>query len=238
MTINSMPIDKKDSWRMFNMISEHYDLLNQLLSFGIDRHWRRVLVKYLSLSDRKNILDLATGTGDILLTILKNEKRIIEAVGIDLAANMMAIGLAKIDKSGLSQQIRLLRGDAAHIPFDAAHFENVTIAFGIRNMNDPIVVLREMNRVLTPKGRGIILEFSLPANKFLRALHLFYLRMIVPLIGGLVSGHTEAYRYLNQTIETFSYGEPFCRLMQEAGFTRSTAHPLMGGIATIYVGEK
>jgi len=223
---------------MFNEISPRYDLLNRLLSFGIDRHWRRTLAKYLFLSVKKNILDLAAGTGDVLLNLIKKQPAITEAVGIDLAKNMLAIGLEKIAKEGLSQRIQLLQGDAARIPFESAYFENVSIAFGIRNMPDAEAVLKEMNRVLVPKGRAIILEFSLPSNPLLRAIHLFYLRTIVPFVGGLISGHSEAYRYLNQTIETFPYGRAFCQLMMGAGFTRASAHPLMGGIATIYVGEK
>jgi len=231
-------IQKQDSWQMFNEISPKYDLLNGLLSFGIDHHWRRTIIKHLSLSGKKNILDLATGTGDVLLTLIRHEKRIIEAVGIDLANNMLEIGLAKIAKQDLTQRIQLLHGDAAHIPFENGYFENVTIAFGIRNVSDTSVVLKEMHRVLTPNGRAIILEFSLPENPILRMFHLFYLRTLVPCIGGLVSGHAQAYRYLNQTIETFPYGEAFCRLLREAGFAHQRAHPLMGGIATIYVGEK
>ena len=113
-----------------------------------------------------------------------------------------------------------------------------TMAFGIRNVEDPAQVLKEMERVLNKKGRAIILEFSLPTNQLLRALHLFYLRNIVPLIGALFSGHYQAYRYLNQTIEAFPYGLAFGQLMTEAGLKNIHVHPLLGGVATIYVGEK
>lgn len=234
-------LSKSDSWRMFDEISPRYDLLNRLLSFGLDAVWRRQLHWFLrGVGDSLAcpLLDLATGTADVLLTLMRRNRNIQEAVGIDLSDKMLALGRKKIARANLSGKITLTHGDASRIPFEVNRFNTVTMAFGIRNVEDPAQVLREMHRVLKPGGRALILEFSLPSNNILRGLHLFYLRTIVPAVGGLVSGHSEAYRYLNRTIEAFPSGEDFCRLMRQAGFSAVKANPLCGGIATIYTGEK
>ncbi|MBI5149616.1 MAG: bifunctional demethylmenaquinone methyltransferase/2-methoxy-6-polyprenyl-1,4-benzoquinol methylase UbiE [Candidatus Omnitrophica bacterium] len=234
----NLAISKSDSWRMFDDISPRYDLLNRLLSFGLDVFWRRQLVQFLPAQHNQKILDLATGTADVPLTLVRRSKKIEYAVGIDLADKMLSIGQKKVTAAKLEDKILLNHGDAGHTDFNADVFNAVTIAFGIRNAEDPLQVLREMRRVLKPQGRALVLEFALPENKILRALHLFYLRTIVPAIGGLVSGHGAAYRYLNQTIERFPCGPDFCAIMEDAGFHSVSAHPLCGGIATIYVGEK
>lgn len=230
-------IPKSESWRMFDAISPRYDILNRLLSFGLDILWRERLVPFLPDNPRK-VLDLATGTADVLLALVRGNQNIKEAVGIDLADRMLAIGRGKIARANFSGKITLTHGDANQIPFEDNAFDAVTIAFGIRNVEDHNRVLREMRRVIKPGGRALILEFSLPENKLLRAAHLFYLRVVVPAVGGLVSGHGQAYRYLNRTIETFPCGDDFCVLMEFCGFQDVKAHSLMGGIATIYVGEK
>lgn len=223
---------------MFNEISPRYDLLNRLLSFGLDSHWRTALVKFLPLRNNLHLLDLATGTADVAITLCQKVPQITRAVGIDLADKMLEIGQTKIHQKGLEQTISLKHADALSIPFDNNSFDIATISFGIRNTPDHFKVLQEMNRILNPKGRALILEFSLPDNPLLRFSHLMYLRNIVPIIGWIVSGHYQAYRYLNKTIEDFPYGEAFCQLMSKAGFANSKAHPLLGGIATIYVGNK
>lgn len=228
---------------MFDAISPRYDVLNRLLSFGLDVVWRRQLVRFLPNDGVGNrhacsLLDLATGTADVLLALVRGNQNIKEAAGIDLADKMLAIGREKIARANLSGKITLTHGDVNHIPFEDNAFDAVTIAFGIRNVEDHNQVLREMRRVLEPGGRALVLEFSLPENRILRTAHLFYLRTLVPAIGGLVSGHGEAYRYLNRTIETFPYGDDFCALMEFCGFKKVKANPLMGGIATIYCGDK
>ena len=235
---DNLTIFKSDSWRMFDDISPRYDLLNRLLSFGLDVFWRRQLVQFLPTQHNQKLLDLATGTADVPLALVRRSKNIEYAVGIDLADKMLAIGREKVTRAKLEDKILLSHGDASQIPFADNAFDAVTMAFGIRNVEGPLEVLREMRRVLKPQGRALILEFSLPENKILRAAHLFYLRTVVPIVGGLISGHGEAYRYLNQTIERFPRGAAFCAIMADAGFHNVTAHPLLGGIATIYVGEK
>ena len=239
----NLVLSKSDSWRMFDTISPRYDLLNRLLSFGLDILWRGQLGRFLSDDAAGNrhacsLLDLATGTADVPLTLARRHKNIEYAVGIDLADKMLSIGRAKVARANLAHKITLRHGDAGRIPFDADAFDAVTIAFGIRNVADPLQVLREMRRVLKPEGRALVLEFSLPENRILRAPHLFYLRTVVPMIGGFISGHGEAYRYLNQTIERFPFGDAFRAMMEDAGFHNVTARLLLGGIASIYVGEK
>jgi len=231
-------IAKSESWQMFNDISPRYDFLNHFLSFGIDIFWRRQLAHFLPNRDNLSVLDLATGTGDVLLTLVKCRSQISSAVGIDMAEKMLEIGRQKIAQRKLDHKITLQKGDANRIPFADNSFDVTTIAFGIRNMENPLNVLKEMCRVIKSSGRMLILEFSLPENRLLRIIHLFYLRNIVPAIGHIFSGHYQAYKYLNQTIESFPYGIDFCSLMDQAGFARAQAYPLLGGVATIYVGEK
>jgi len=231
-------ISKSTSWQMFDDISPRYDFLNHLLSFGLDIRWRRQLSQFLTKKTDQKVLDLATGTGDILLSLFKNNSNIQSGCGLDLADKMLAIGRQKIIQHGLDKKITLQHGDAHQIPFDEKTFDTATIAFGIRNMDIPKQVLREMHRILTIDGRALILEFSLPRNPLIRGIHIFYLRYLLPLIGAIFSGHYSAYRYLNQTIETFPYGEDFCVLLKKSGFVNVKAHPLLFGVATIYQGDK
>jgi len=237
-TKTQLAVNKSNSWQMFDDISVHYDFLNHLLSFGCDIHWRKQISKFLPPHSKLKVLDLATGTADVLLTLKKKNPDISAGYGIDLAEKMLAIGQQKIDQKKLSEYLHLKKGDAHNIPYPNNSFDIITMAFGIRNCEDPMIVFHEMQRVLKIGGRALILEFSLPKNRILRMLHLFYLRQIVPAIGGFVSGHWEAYRYLNQTIEAFPYGKRFCRLMKKSGFRKVRANPLLFGIASIYQGDK
>jgi demethylmenaquinone methyltransferase/2-methoxy-6-polyprenyl-1,4-benzoquinol methylase len=233
-----LAISKSESWRIFNDISPRYDLVNRLLSLGLDIHWRRSLIQYIPKEKDLAVLDVATGTGDVLLTIAKQCPRLTMGVGIDLAERMMAIGREKIQKSGYSQLLSLEIGDANEIPFESERFDLVTMSFGIRNMEAPQRVMREICRVLKSDGLALILEFSLPEKRLLRTMYTFYLRTVVPLMGGLISGHYKAYRYLNQTIESFPYGEAFCRWLKESGFCVIRCHKLLFGVATIYEASK
>ncbi len=230
-------LPKSESWRMFDEISSRYDLLNRLLSFGLDLSWRRKISRFLGRKPGQRLLDLATGTADVLLT-LANHPHIQKGVGVDLADQMLALGEAKIRKRRLGHRLSLQQGDIQRLPFSNESFDVATIAFGIRNVPDPQKVLKEMFRVLKKEGRALILEFSLPANRWVRFFHLFYLRNIVPAVGFIFSGRRAAYRYLNQTIEDFPFGEAFCRMMRETGFQQVKAHPLSFGVATIYQGDK
>ncbi|RMG64048.1 MAG: bifunctional demethylmenaquinone methyltransferase/2-methoxy-6-polyprenyl-1,4-benzoquinol methylase UbiE [Calditrichaeota bacterium] len=225
-------------WRMFDRIAPRYDLLNRLLSFRQDVRWRKKLAEFLPEGQSLHLVDLATGTGDVIITLCRCCPSIVRATGFDLAGEMLAIGRQKVDRAGLAQQVQLLEGDALRVPLPDCSAEVVTIAFGIRNVEDPLQGLREMHRLLKPGGRALVLEFSLPENALLRAIYLFYFRKILPRIGGLLSGDSYAYRYLNETVETFPYGQAFARLMEQAGFVHVAYRPLTLGVATIYCGTK
>lgn len=229
---------RADSYRMFNRISRRYDLLNRLLSFGLDIHWRRKLVDLLAESNPQCVVDLACGTGDVILTALKQRISFRSIVGIDKAEQMLKIAGEKLVSEQNGRRALLVKADGLALPIADGSTEAVTIAFGIRNMTETELCLREMWRILVPKGRALILEFSLPSNRVWRRLHLFYLRNVVPLLGRIISGDRFAYSYLNRTIETYPYGERFCDLMKKSGFAKVSALPLTGGIVTIYRGEK
>ncbi len=233
-----LTISKSNSWRMFDDIAPRYDLLNRILSLGMDQIWRARLAEFMDRQLPLQILDLATGTADVLLSLLNTRPNIEKAIGIDLAENMLKQGKIKICNQGFDTKVLLETGDITHTHFSDDKFDYTTIAFGIRNVEDPHLVLKEMHRVLKINGQALILEFSLPEKNFIRQIDLFYLRNIVPLIGYIFTGHYQAYRYLNQTIEQFPYGQAFCQLMQACGFKDVKAHPLFLGAATIYQGKK
>lgn len=229
---------RQDVYRMFDRIASRYDLVNRLLSFGQDIRWRKKLAELLPEKQSQIILDLATGTGDVLLSLVKYSKNIRYAIGLDMSAKMLAEARRKLPRSGISENLSLLRADATNIPCCDNSFDVVTIAFGIRNVTDVKKSLSEMHRVLNDSGKVLILEFSLPPNILIRKPHLFYLRYLLPAIGGLISGDKEAYQYLNTTIESFPYGNDFLKLLDEAGFKNTKAQPLTFGVATIYEGQK
>ena len=235
---DNLTIQKSQSWEMFNSISSNYDFLNHLLSFGLDIHWRKKLAQLAPARAHLKLLDLATGTADVIISLFKNNKNIESAVGIDLAEKMLQIGQGKINQAGLGDKVKLQIGNAGHLLLPSDHFDITTMSFGIRNTTNSQQVLKEIYRVLKNEGRALILEFSMPSNAFFRTVHLGYLRFGVPVIGFIFSGHYKAYKYLNQTIENFPYGKDFCRLMEQEGFKNVAAHQLLWGVATIYVGDK
>jgi demethylmenaquinone methyltransferase/2-methoxy-6-polyprenyl-1,4-benzoquinol methylase len=222
---------------MFDRIAHRYDLLNHLLSFNRDKAWRRKMTTLLPKRCDLVMLDLATGTADQLLAIF-NSGQIAIGVGLDPAEQMLAVGRQKIEQRGLGDKLSLQTGSAEQIPFADNSFDVITMSFGIRNVTDVNLALREMRRALKPEGRALILEFSLPKNGLVRRAFLFYFRHILPRLGGLISGDAKAYRYLNQTVETFPYGEDFSALMTKAGFGDTRLTPLTFGVATIYQGDK
>lgn len=223
---------------MFDRIAPKYDLLNHLLSFGQDLSWRRRAALQLDASADLKVIDLATGTGDMLISLARERPNIAEMVGLDLSENMLAVCRAKLRRYGLEDRVRLLRGDASSVPFADGTFDAATMAFGIRNTADVSDVLREMYRILKPGGTAVILEFSLPACPVVKWLYLRYLRLVVTFVGRLVSGDRHAYGYLNESIEAFYPPAEFCGLMQQAGFREISVVPLTHGVATIYRGVK
>jgi len=231
-------LPKSDSWKMFNSIAGRYDFLNRLLSLGQDLRWRHALKQFLPDSDKQTILDLATGTADVLITLIKNNPKIDLGYGVDPAVKILEIGRKKIKAKHLDKILTLQQGDAQALSFNAETFDCVTISFGIRNIPDLRLALLEMYRVTKKGGRVLILEFSKPANPLLKAGHWLYLQTVVPLVGLIFSGNFKAYTYLNQTIQTFPYGDRFCKILKQMGFVNVEPYPLMGGVATIYVAQK
>jgi demethylmenaquinone methyltransferase/2-methoxy-6-polyprenyl-1,4-benzoquinol methylase len=223
---------------MFDRVAHRYDFLNRLLSMGIDRSWRAKMSSLLPDGENLEVLDLATGTADQILFLFHSSNRVRSGVGMDLAERMIEIGRRKVEKQGLSDRIRLEIGDAMDIPAGSNRFDVVTISFGIRNVIDVDQALGEMYRVLKPGGRLLVLEFSLPECPCIRSGYLFYLRHVLPRIGALISGDPYAYRYLNETIETFPAGTDLCAYMERAGFIGATLHPVTFGIATVYKADK
>ena len=235
----TLTIAKTESWKMFNVISARYDLVNYLFTFGQDAIWRRRLTQYLSHASGQIILDVATGTGDVAIALAQEHGPEIHMIyGVDMAEQMLQMARSKIEKKNLTNMIMLQQQDAQALTFMDQTFDVVVIAFGIRNIPDLRLALLEMYRVLKKGGRILILETSLPDNFFLRLGHLFYIRFIIPCIGWIFAGNWRAYKYLNQTIEQFPYGERFCKILKQMGFKNIEACPLMGGVATIYVGER
>ena len=228
---------KKESFKIFDQIASTYDYLNRILSMGIDIYWRKCLVKFLPHKFNLEVIDLATGTGDVALVLgkLKNVKKV---TGIDLSKEMVSIARKKVAQKKLNNKIDLIIGDAVTIPIENNSCDAVTVSFGIRNFNDPLKSLQNMHRILRKNGRALIMEFSIPRNKIVKAVYLFYFRNILPLIGNLFSNHGDAYTYLNQTVEDFPHGEQMKDLILEAGFQKVHYKTLTFGIATIYCGLK
>lgn len=221
--------------QMFNRIAPRYDLLNRTLSFGLDASWRRKVRACLPNRQPLRILDVATGTADLALTLVEDTKT--ESVlGVDIAEEMLARGREKAARHPRGQQVRLEAGDALKLQ-EWGTFDVVTISFGIRNVLDVDHALREMKAVLNPGGRALVLEFSTPEAGLFRSAYELYRAHVLPRVGGLVSGDSGAYRYLDDTIRTFPSGEAFLEKMRNAGFTDTRAHPLTFGTVTLYEGN-
>jgi demethylmenaquinone methyltransferase/2-methoxy-6-polyprenyl-1,4-benzoquinol methylase len=229
---------RENVWKMFNRISNRYDLLNRLLSLRQDVAWRKQLVRNLPDVREQQILDLATGTADVLWSFFSHSTRLKYGVGIDMAKEMLALGREKLSGINPVDSAILFPADVEFLPFKNNQFQAVSIAFGIRNVMNVRAGLAEMYRVLADGGRVLILEFSIPRNMIIKKIYLFYFRHILPRIGGFISGDRDAYQYLNETVETFPYGEAFCHQMREVGFQDVRGIPLTFGIATLYRGDR
>ena len=228
---------KKESYKIFDSIAPTYDSLNHILSLGIDILWRKKLSKKLPRKKGLFVVDLATGTGDVALH-LSQEKNIQKIQGFDLSKNMVEIGRQKVQKKQVQHKVSLDIGDGMNIPLEDNSADVITLSFGIRNFSNPQKGLDEIYRVLKPGGRALIMEFSIPKNTLIKKAYFFYFRKVLPWIGNKVSGHKDAYTYLNKTVESFPYGKKFLNLMNKAGLTSLEANPLTFGISTLYVGNK
>ena len=221
---------------MFDRIAPRYDLLNRVLSAGTDVRWRRRAVDLLELAPPLRVLDLCTGTADLLVEAVGRHPRS-SGLGVDLAQGMLARGARKLERRGLAGRARLVGGDGERLPVRAASFDAAVVGFGIRNVGDPLRALREVERALRPGGRLVVLEFSMPAG-LLGRLYRTYFTSILPRIGGLVSGDGSAYAYLPASVQAFPGPAAFAALMRQAGFAEVRIEPLTFGIACLHRGEK
>ena len=221
---------------MFDRIAPRYDLLNRVLSGGTDVRWRRRAVDRLDLGAPARVLDLCTGTADLLIEALSRDPRH-SGLGVDLSHAMLVRGSGKLARGGYSGRAALAQGDGEHLPVKAGLFDGALVAFGIRNVGDPLKAMREVLRVLRPGGRFVVLEFSTPGG-LLGAAYRFYSRSVLPRLGGLVSGDASAYAYLPASVAKFPTPEAFASLMREAGFVDVRWQRLTGGIACLHRAEK
>jgi demethylmenaquinone methyltransferase/2-methoxy-6-polyprenyl-1,4-benzoquinol methylase len=220
---------------MFDRIAPRYDLLNRLLSGGTDVRWRRRAVDLLDLRAPSRVLDLCTGTADLLIEALGRDPRH-SGLGVDLSHGMLVRGAAKLRRGGYAGRAGLVGGDAERLPVREGSFDGALVAFGIRNIGDPARAVGEVVRVLRPGGRFVVLEFSMPRG-VLGAAYRLYFRTVLPRLGGLVSGDGSAYSYLPASVERFPSPRAFAALLEEAGLREVSWRLLTGGIACLHRGE-
>jgi len=221
---------------MFDNISPKYDLLNHVLSLGIDIYWRKKAIRLLKPEKPRLILDIATGTGDFAIeaATLKPEK----IVGMDISEGMLQVGREKIKRLGMEKLIELRQGDSERLPLSDNYFDAVIVSFGVRNFENLEKGLSDMHRVLKPGGTCVILEFSKPKAFPLKQLYYFYFRSILPLIGKVISKDQSAYTYLPESVQAFPDGEDFIRIFRQSGFNSTKCISLSFGISSIYIGKK
>ncbi len=222
---------------MFDNIAPYYDFLNRLLSLGIDKSWRRKAIQQLAADQPKVILDVATGTADVAIA-MAHKLPVEKIVGLDLSNEMLVVGGKKINKANLQHIISLQQGDSENLPFEDNTFEAITVAFGVRNFENLERGLSEMQRVLKPGGKVVVLEFSRPRIFPFKQLFNLYFKYILPLIGRVTSKDPKAYKYLYESVQAFPDGLQFVNVLDKTGFKSNQCIPLSLGICSIYVGEK
>lgn len=222
---------------MFDAIAPRYDLLNHLLSAGLDRRWRARAARALDLAPGARLLDLCTGTADLAVAAIRHQPAA-SVVGIDFSGSMLTYAAGKARAGGWTQSIRFVRGDGMHIPLVDGCCDAAAIGFGIRNVLEPARALAEIARVLRPGARLAILEFGQPRVPGVRTLYSWYFRYLLPVVGRLVSKHNSAYSYLPASVGSFPPPAEFARMLAATGFSQVRAVPLTFGIVYLYVGER
>ncbi len=227
---------KKQVEQMFDTISTNYDGLNRVISFGIDVKWRKKVIEMVSATNPEAVLDIATGTGDLAISLAKTgAKRI---VGLDLSEGMLAVGREKIADEKLTGKIEMIQGDSEALPFEDNSFDAITVAFGVRNFENLEKGLSEIFRVLKKGGIFVILETSVPTKFPFKQGYNFYTKNLLPLIGKMFSKDKVAYSYLSESAAAFPYGEILNNILRETGFIDVRHHPQTMGVATIYSASK
>jgi demethylmenaquinone methyltransferase / 2-methoxy-6-polyprenyl-1,4-benzoquinol methylase len=223
---------------MFDAIAPRYDFLNHMLSAGIDRRWRTRAIRSLRLTGRERVLDVCTGTADLAIAARTATPGAAKVVGVDFAGAMLDIGRDKVRRAGLAREVMLVRGDATRIPAVDASVDAVTVAFGIRNVDDVPAACREMCRVLRRGGALAILEFAIPTMPVLRTAYLMYFRHILPAVGRLVSRHSAAYGYLPDSVGAFATPDQLMDTLRKSGFVDVAAVRMTFGIVFLYTARR
>ena len=222
--------------QMFDGISPQYDLMNRIISGGIDIKWRKNVVALLLPKKPRKILDVATGTGDLAVALSQTQAK--EIVGIDISKGMLDIGKKKVKKSHWAKNIRMEIGDSENIDYPANYFDAVTVAFGVRNFENLDKGLLEILRVLRPGGNLVILETAVPQKFPLRQFYRLYTHFVMPVVGWFFSKDKSAYQYLSDSANAFPFGEAFNNILKKNGFINTTHTPVTFGVATIYSASK
>ena len=227
---------KKQVEQMFDNISPKYDLLNRILSGGIDIQWRKEVIKMVKAAKPATILDIATGTGDLAIMMAKNTSA--QITGLDLSAGMLEVGKKKVAAENLTNRVTMVQGDSENLPFADNSFDVITVSFGVRNFENLEKGLSEINRILKPGGTFIILEFSYPTSFPMKQLYTFYSKNILPAIGKLISKDQSAYTYLPDSVAAFPHGEEMKGILKNVNFKQPIDKKLTFGIASIYKSVK
>ncbi|MDH7445107.1 bifunctional demethylmenaquinone methyltransferase/2-methoxy-6-polyprenyl-1,4-benzoquinol methylase UbiE [Aquimarina sp. 2201CG14-23] len=227
---------KEQVTEMFDTISGNYDGLNRVISFGIDVKWRKKVVKIISDTKPNKVLDVATGTGDLAINLVKTGAT--EIIGLDISAGMLEVGKDKIKAKKLDHIISMVKGDGESLPYEDNYFDAITVAFGARNFEDLAQGLSEIFRVLKPGGIFVVLETSVPTKTPYKQGYKLYCSTILPLIGKIFSKDRSAYSYLSESAAAFPYGEAFNNILQKIGFIEVKDNPQTFGVATIYTATK
>ena len=227
---------KKQVRQMFDGISKDYDLLNRVISGGIDVRWRKNVVSYLIPEKPKKILDIATGTADLAIELTKTNAE--EIVGLDISPGMLEIGKQKVTSKGMDKVIKMVIGDSEKLDYNDAYFDAITVAFGVRNFENLDKGLQEINRVLRPGGNLVILETAVPTNFPMKQFYGFYTQKVLPILGSLFSKDKAAYRYLSDSAAAFPFGKVFNNILLKNGFIKVKDFPQTLGVASIYCAKK
>jgi len=227
---------KEQVTKMFDTISNEYDGLNRVISFGIDVKWRNKVVALVGETHPSSILDIATGTGDLAINLVKTNAE--KIIGLDISEGMLNVGRKKISKKNLDQTITMMLGDSENLPFDDDTFDAITVAFGIRNFENLEKGLSEILRVLKPNGIFVILETSVPVKTPYKQGYKFYTKYVLPKIGKLFSKDQLAYSYLSESASVFPHGKVLNNILRKIGFINVNNRPQTFGVASIYTASK
>ena len=227
---------KEQVANMFDAISENYDDLNRVISFGIDVKWRKKVIQLIGENNPKKILDIATGTGDLAIMMAKLNPE--EIVGLDISAGMLNVGKEKIAERNLSKLIKMVLGDSEKIPFNDNYFDAITVSFGVRNFENLDKGLKEILRVLKPGGTFVVLETAVPTKTPYKQGYQIHSKFVLPLVGKLFSKDKTAYSYLSESANAFPFGKAFNNILEKNGFSNCEDIPVTFGVASIYKATK